>query len=778
MRKFLATLFFCYCTTFIIGQSNLLFGEWEAHLPYQRGLAVTQSPSKIYYATDFSVMSIDKEDNSLEFISKVDGLSQVGISDLHYDPVTEYLIIVYTNDEIDIMTPEGVINVPDIKNNLGIIGNKMINHLHFDEEKTMYISTGFGMVSYDLESFEFGFTTQMGTICNSAVTDDNRILYAATEEGVYTLDLKRNYNFSDFGNWTFLGSDVGLPLIYNASDITYFADRIWLLSENKVYSMVNDTFRLQLEPASGEVFQFFAIENQRLLIGSRVESQNRSQVVFFDQDLNLMEGTTTCANYITDAVIESSGRVWYADEWRGFKYTDSEDSDCREISNRSIFSNSTSQLIVEDDVLYAASGGVSDAFNFDFNRDGFYVLKDNMWSNFNEKRLPVLRNEEILNIFSIAKHPNEEKLYLGSFYAGLLQLDLETEETQLYNNENSPVIGSPSVPFLEKVGGLRFDRNNTLWITAFDADEPLIALTDEGTFHAYDINSSSKVAQIEVDDRNYKWIQVTGSSGGILIYDDAGEPKNPSLHRQRFLNSSNTALPSNVVNCIAKDLDGNIWVGTGQGPINFGCDPFSINSEGQFTCIGGINIVTEDDIPARLLETEDVRTIAFDGANQKWFGTRNGIFVQSPSGDEKVARFTSENSPLFNDNIIDLAFDPTSGKMYISSDAGIQAYQTNTLGGGPKHKNNVYAYPNPIRPEYLGPVSIKGLARDATVKITDINGQLVHETTALGGLAMWDTRDYNGNEVASGVYLVFSSSEPIDFDSEPDTAVTKILIVR
>ena len=353
-----------------------------------------------------------------------------------------------------------------------------------------------------------------------------------------------------------------------------------------------------------------------------------------------------------------------------------------------------------------------------------------------------------------------------------------SDEFTLFNSENSPVVGPPSVIDLEKIGGLAFDNNNNLWISAHEAARPLVSLSAEGNFHSFEVSSTSKLGDIIVSDENYKWIQITGGSGGVLVYSDENNVANPSIHRQRFINTGNSDLPTNVINCITKDLDGTIWVGTGEGPVIFGCNPFDMDDKGAFTCNGNIEIVFEDSIPARLLETEDVRAIAVDGGNQKWFGTRNGIFVQSPNGVDKIARFTADNSPLFSNNIIDMEFDPENGKMYIASDGGIQAYQTLTTDGGRIHKSNVYAYPNPVRPEYEGLIAFKGLARDATIKITDVNGQLVHQTDALGGQATWDGRDYSGRDVASGVYLVFSNAQTLGANDNPDTAVTKVLIVR
>jgi hypothetical protein len=92
------------------------------------------------------------------------------------------------------------------------------------------------------------------------------------------------------------------------------------------------------------------------------------------------------------------------------------------------------------------------------------------------------------------------------------------------------------------------------------------------------------------------------------------------------------------------------------------------------------------------------------------------------------------------------------------------------------NRPTAYAYPNPVQPGYDGPIAIYGLARDANVKITDIAGNLVYEGQALGGQAVWNGRDYLGNRVKSGVYMIFATSEAT-FE-EPDAIMVKIVILN
>ena len=163
--------------------------------------------------------------------------------------------------------------------------------------------------------------------------------------------------------------------------------------------------------------------------------------------------------------------------------------------------------------------------------------------------------------------------------------------------------------------------------------------------------------------------------------------------------------------------------------------------------------------------------------NNKWFGTRNGVFVQSPDGETQIAHFTEDNSPLFDNEIQALAFDGLSGEMYIGTNKGILSYRTTTSEGQRRHlESEVFAFPNPVEPGYLGPIAIKGLVTDALVTITNVDGALVSEIQAEGGQAIWNGMDLNGRPAESGVYLVWSV-EPNSFNS-PDSFVTKILVIR
>jgi hypothetical protein len=224
------------------------------------------------------------------------------------------------------------------------------------------------------------------------------------------------------------------------------------------------------------------------------------------------------------------------------------------------------------------------------------------------------------------------------------------------------------------------------------------------------------------------------------------------------------------VRCLAKDLDGKIWVGTSNGVAVFECGSDPIRNR----CVGRQIVASLNGILENLLRQQNVQTIAVDGANRKWFGTTNGIFVQSADGTTEIAKYNIENSPLPSNNIMSLQFDPRTGGIWVGTAKGLMMLRSDATEGRKTNSDTAYTFPNPVRPDYEGPIAIRGLARDATVKIMDVNGRLVFETRALGGQAIWNGRNLNNEKVGSGVYFVFASNRDIELQ---EGIVTKILIV-
>jgi hypothetical protein len=280
------------------------------------------------------------------------------------------------------------------------------------------------------------------------------------------------------------------------------------------------------------------------------------------------------------------------------------------------------------------------------------------------------------------------------------------------------------------------------------------------------------VEQLIIDKSDQKWMVVSNGGGGIVVYkgNTTVTPANSSNAKKLTTSAGNGGLPSNVVYCLAKDHDDEIWVGTDKGIAVF----YSTENVFSGSNFDAQQILLEQDGHVQiLLETENVLSIAVDGANRKWIGTsKSGVFLMSADGTTQIQHFDETNSPLFSNTVKSIAINQETGEVYFGTSKGIISYR-GTSTEGFEEFTDVYAFPNPVKHDYEGPIAIKGLVNNSTLKITDINGALVYETKSEGGQAIWYGKNFKDERVSSGVYMVFCTSE----DGSQKT-VTKILVIN
>jgi hypothetical protein len=215
------------------------------------------------------------------------------------------------------------------------------------------------------------------------------------------------------------------------------------------------------------------------------------------------------------------------------------------------------------------------------------------------------------------------------------------------------------------------------------------------------------------------------------------------------------ALPSEFINDLVEDLEGDIWLATAAGIGVFYCSSSVLSSSNR--CDAQKILVQRDGYNEYLFEKQLVRAIAIDGANRKWVGTTSGLWLISADGKDEILNFNASNSPLPSSDIYDIAVDDKTGIVYIATEGGLVSYQGDATLGGEEH-TDVLVYPNPVRPDYTGPIAVKGLVNDANIKITDVSGGLIWQGKANGGQAIWDGKNYNGEKAKTGIYLVYSLS--------------------
>lgn len=262
------------------------------------------------------------------------------------------------------------------------------------------------------------------------------------------------------------------------------------------------------------------------------------------------------------------------------------------------------------------------------------------------------------------------------------------------------------------------------------------------------------MAQIVIDDGDQKWI-VAPKGNGLIIFNDGGTIDNRSDDGWKlFKAGAGTGnLPSGNVLCAAKDKDGFIWIGTSDGAGFIPC-PQQVFSG---SCEAVLPVLKEGAFPGYLFKGDAVQSIAVDGANRKWMGTKNGVWLLNADGDKVLSHFTESNSPLLSNDVRSIAVNGRTGEVFFATGAGIcsaRGSATEAAAG-----DSLLIFPNPVPPHYGGAIAIKGLPENSIVKITELSGRLVYTAKALGGQAVWNGRDYAGKRIATGVYLVMVTAK-------------------
>jgi len=770
--------------SFTVAQEDMKIGEWRAHLPYNRAISITQDADKLYFTTNWSLYTIDKDDGQTEFFSKVDGLSDVGVNLVKHDPFNDAILLFYTNSNLDVIGNDGIINLPFISTS-SIVGDKQVYDVFVDSETETYLAMGFGMKVLNVRDLEFGDELKAGIKFNS-ISVYNNFIYAGSDEGIYRIERTPSANIQDFGEWELLSGTNGFPMDYQTTNMVVYEGKLYFDIDNTLMRYDGVSLDSIYEEADFSI-EFLTAEGERLLVGlaccipssdcncdEECDNNCDGKVFYFADDGTYLESLNDCVDRTNFALEDEEGQIWFADARRVLRKAPNYTTSCTDFfTYNSPLTEAVSEIkIVNNQVLVSTNLSALDPV---FLGDGFFTFIDGEWTNYNligNDNDPVMSG--MVGFVTGAINPTNNNIYAGTLWDGLVEV-VDGVPVNRYNasSGNSTLQFSSGDGNRVRVTGLAFDEDDNLWMGNHTAPNPISVLKNDGTWTNNFINpSNTRLRFLTIDGAGYKWFSIDGSSQALFVYDDGGTIDDKSDDRTKVFSSANSVLETNLVFSFATDLDGDVWVGTNEGIVIFECGSNVFDP----SCQGSKRTVEVDGFNTFLLSSQEVKAIAVDGANRKWAGTNNGLFLLSADGRDQIAFFDTENSPLFDNRITALGVNKETGEVFIGTAKGLVSYRSDAIEGGRVNSSDAYAYPNPVRPDYDGPIAIKGLARDANVKITDVNGQLVFETTALGGQAIWDGKDYNGRKANSGVYLVFSTST--SNLENPDAIVTKILLMN
>ena len=737
-------------------------GEWTAHTPGMNVVSVDIIRDNIYAATPYGIFYFNTNDNSINRLSKVNGLSDMGINIMRYSPSKDVMFVGYTNTNIDVIDSQGnVTNIPDIYNKY-ILGNKTINNVFFNDCYA-YVCCSFGIVVIDLDRNEVKDTYIIGpngTYLNvNDLTLCNGVFYAATERGIYYAQAD-NTNLANFAQWHRFG---GLPsLRINFSQIECFDNYVVANYSDNTYD--NDTLYAITDTLSCSYFlpgSQSLIKELRVCDDRIIVTEDRQDIRVYDKNKELI---FSLSGITPQSTVYDSKRNCY---WSGTRINslgriENDGSYIFVISNgpstSKVFSINTS-----GNDVWVAPGGYSSTWAPTWSGEGLSHYNGWKWSSINRWNTSGL--DTIPDIIWVQADPRDSNtLYFATYSKGLVVYK-NGKVKNVYSGYNSSL--GFNVPWLQLgshytfITGLDFDSNNNMWIANSGADKQLSVWKSNGSWQSYNIGSGD-IGRLMVDKNDIKWIF---KRGGELTVFYNGTVKTVNK------NATTGNLPGDGVNCFATDNNGTVWIGTTDGVALF-YDSKKIFKNNTYAC-SRILIPRNDGSGQAdyLLSGQSVLSIAVDGANNLWFGTNNGVIQTSNDGQTTYHHFTIENIPLFSNNVKDIAIDD-DGNVYFSTDNGIVSYK-GTATAGQEKNDNVIVYPNPVRPEHSGIVGIKGLVTNALVKITTTDGAFVTHLQAQGGQAVWDCTDINGAKVEPGIYLIFVSDE-----TGKETYATKVLIMR
>lgn len=771
MYRNILVFFFLTCISSQISAQNFE-DTWSGYFSYGSIRAISQGNDKIYAASENAVFSYDLSTLQFETISTINGLSGDTISSLYYSEVFGVLVVGYENGLIEIITDsdEDILSVVDILEKPTIPPNeKRINHFN-EYEGILYVATDFGISEFNLATLEFGDSFIIGDLGTNIpilqTTVQPPYIYAASSIGGLRRANVDNPNLIDYEQWTTIafGNYSGVQPL-----------------ENEVYAVNAGTSSV------------VRVGTEAVPVITTVQTFGNSEIQSFTEKDGVLVLNTLFAiraygaGFNLQKIVFNSTSEFTYNIQTGYAFNNTFYVGTFEIGMLAIpFNDEATLQILPDGPLrndaysidvspgqaWVSYGEPTVNYNpFPLTFRGISNLRENSWTNYSyDELVERIGGFPAADLVEVKLNPNTpEEVFVSSLENGLIQIS-GPEDFSIYNESTSAIEGNGQGGGM-RIYGSDFDSQGNLWFVQAGKEEGILRLSPGGQLQKFDITPlisepSGEHPLTEMGISREGYVFFGGYADGLMAFNPSNNTYN-SIGKD--LGSGN--LPNNTVRCLAFDNNNRLWIGTPRGlRVLFNVGGFF--EEDADTDTQPI-IILEDGVPQELLFQQFISDIEVDGSNNKWVGTStSGVFYLSPNGQETLLRFTKANSPLPSDNIQDIAIDPFTGIIYFATDKGLVAY--NGSATAPRENlEEVFAFPNPVRPGFTGNVTIDGLTANANVKITDIEGNLVFETTSEGGSVLWDTTAFGKYKVRSGVYLVIITGE-----DALETAVSKIMVIR
>ncbi len=708
------------------------------------GITSDQQNNIIWVGTTGGLLSYKPETKILDQWRNTDGLEQNHITALLHDSLRQGVWIGSENGVISFYSQQ----TSSFRHLYTLLTIDELEHKRIHQftlkGDSLFAATAFGLALIDAEKWEIrDLMLRVGTLPEEAPIQDlvihqNKLLVISSD-GLAIGDLNaKNLLAPQSWQQINIGDAVGL------NTITLFNRHFIVGADNGLYQLEGDALEQRLEFPAQQVVDFCP-SNETLAILTP-DSLLLADTLFQIQVLadTLKQARQICKGHIDEA-------VWIASSnppLLGFAAGDI----------TPVFPNcpdfNTIAVIGKDHLgrIWTSSSATDDEAK------GIGFLQQGEWQNF-AQTLPGLDSVNVSQ-FSDMVALNKQTCF-GTWGNGLLRL--ENGMFSRFNSENSTLVGSLSNPEEVIISSVARDKEGRVWLTNYQTqDGPLQVMLAEGVFQAFGSDgpvssrfpSDLAALQVIIDEIGRQWMITSASDGtrgkGLVVFEDNETPDNPADDSwlRVTVGSSEGKLPDNTVHDIIQDQDGSIWLATQKGLAYF-FDAYSVTASR-----------VEPVIRSPFLQNEAIFSMAVDGINRKWAGTRNGLWLFNADASEVLAHYTKENSPLLSNNILDVFADYQTGNIYVGTDKGMSVLKTDAVSEQSRLGQTLKLYPNPFKPDGSSYLTIDGLGQQASVKILSISGKQVRQIPGSGGrLLTWDGRSEGGQMVSSGIYLVVAVSK-------------------
>ncbi len=794
IRNLLTIILLC-CSAVV--QAQHAVGQWQVYPTKSTtpGLVYEGISDIVYYISGTNLFYYDKNTNEIGTLNSGNYLSDTGIKNIYYNYDKGYLMVVYDNSNIDLIYDDfTVVNIPDIKNTI-MMESKVINDVAFGDDK-IYLATDFGMVVLNDEKYEVFESYKYNKKLNKLTIAGN-FLITLIDNQLYVAPITKGmYQFTS--SWHAVNmNDVGVP-----NKITY----LYAIDDNHIlYSFDEKTYIFDVAD------QTFTLQNTSLYYARFINRSKDGHMVSFENNIRFLSSQVTDDNMIQVLEIKS---VNDAAAQKGYYSSFNNDNSiwCCSASGISHFTISGSSLTWLITPTGYNTSSVTTPHGIQYHEGKIYVKNYGPYNYSTDQTgntvisvCDLNNNYEwtVLSLDNVTRHygsspgalrasynlsfdPDSSNVfYIGSWFDGLHKFN-GSKYIGNYNKNNAPL----TQPWAMLAEFSQFDKDGNLWIimvnntltenaalACLPADKKIIdpAASSPSDWTLYDIGAKISYWNALLVCKHSPYVFVIHgkqvSPTRLTVFNrNTGESRVFST----FTDQDGGSFGSGVLNFLTaeEDNNGSVWIGTTSGPIVL--NNLSNIMNNNYRCTR-VKVPRNDgtNYADYLLEDEAINSIVVDGDNRKWLGTTSsGVYLVSETGTEILENHTTENSLLPANKVYDMAMNNATGELFVATELGVASYRSDVSEVAPDY-DNVVAFPNPVRPDYTGWITVQGLMENSLVKITDVAGNLFCEGYSNGGTFTWDGRTASGERVKTGIYLVYASQS-----GGNSGVVTKIMVVN